>query len=101
MVTILTTFDVMIAGAYMAPDRHYSRSFVRSFPCLLHYPSSVAIVFSPVDGGGGGDDGDCDGVGFGFSSSRVEMTRAVLNQGKRFVAVMALDTGICRRCCRA
>lgn len=28
-----------------------------------------------------------------FSSSRVEVTRAVLNQGKRFVAVMALDTG--------
>lgn len=28
------------------------------------------------------------------SSSRVEVTRAVLNQGKRFVAVMALDTGI-------
>lgn len=27
------------------------------------------------------------------SSSRVEVTRAVLNQGKRFVAVMALDTG--------
>lgn len=26
-------------------------------------------------------------------SSRVEVTRAVLNQGKRFVAVMALDTG--------
>ena len=27
------------------------------------------------------------------SSPRVEVTRAVLNQGKRFVAVMALDTG--------
>lgn len=26
-------------------------------------------------------------------SSRVEVTRAVLNQGKRFVAVMALDSG--------
>lgn len=29
-----------------------------------------------------------------FSSPRVEVTRAVLNQGKRFVAVMALDTGV-------
>lgn len=28
-----------------------------------------------------------------LSSPRVEVTRAVLNQGKRFVAVMALDTG--------
>lgn len=29
----------------------------------------------------------------GCSSTRVRLTRAVLNQGKRFIAVMALDSG--------